>query len=298
MTRLCASVLLLVGAVEGQTLIPNFDREEVNPAGTYSWSGPFLLGIDKNPSSSPLIWTLDRTGAKEIIWFPMAGQEAVHVRSAAATADGTIVLVGQAYGPHGAQTGFIATIQRDRNKVGIVKDPALTPSLVTVSQDGVVWVIGREIPKGKIYSQLVLKRYSPKGKALTSGSLLVDLHEYFSLLRPAKDRVALLTEKAYTEFSLDGTVIASFPAPPSARRLQVFELAIRDDLQVIAQELREDHTLWALDRKKKLWYPLDSEPIEKQPRFLGFDGDQLVVFGLAENRGTVVSHYLLIPDQN
>jgi len=39
MIRLCASVLLLVGAVEGQTLIPNFDREEVNPAGTYFWSG-------------------------------------------------------------------------------------------------------------------------------------------------------------------------------------------------------------------------------------------------------------------
>jgi hypothetical protein len=255
--------------------------------------------VDGNNSESPIILTLDRTGAKESIPFPMGGENSVWIRGLVATPDGTLIVAGQAWDPHAVRTGFLATISPDRKKTGMVRDPEFAPELMTVTHDGVAWVIGQLKEKDKKFSELVLRRFSPTGKVLTTGRLMSDTRNsgYYSAFRPANDRVGLLTDQEYTEFSMDGRILAHFPPPPAARHDRRFEFALRDDLQAIAQNTGPTRTFWVLDRAKRAWVNWDLDVFDPVPLLLGFDGDQLVLLHTTNDRGMVIAHYRLTQEQ-
>jgi hypothetical protein len=299
MTRLFIAVLFLLAA-QGQSLILNFDRPEIVPSALYTtWSGPFYVGVDGNNSDSPIILTLDRTGAKERIPFPMRGEASVWIRGLVATPDGTLIVAGQAWDPHAVRTGFLATISPDRKKTGMVRDPEFAPELMTVTHDGVAWVIGQLKEKDRKFQELVLRRFSPLGKVLTTGRLMSDVRTsgYYSVFHAARDRVGLLTDQEYTEFSMDGSILAHFPPPPSARYDRRFEFALREDLQAIVQNQGSTQTFWVLDRAKRKWINWDLDEFDTSPRLLGFDGDQLVLLHTTKDRGMVIAHYLLTQER-
>ena len=298
MTRLFIAMLFLVVA-QGQSLILNFDRPEIVSPLYLTWSGPFYVGVDGNNSESPIILTLDRTGAKERIPFSMRGEASVWIRGLVATPDGTLIVAGQAHDPHAVLTGFLATISPDRKKTGMVRDPEFSPELLTVTHDGVAWVIGALKEKDKKFSELVLRRFSPLGKLLTTGLLVSGRSSspYYSLFRAARDRVGLLTNYYYTEFSMDGRILARFPPPPASKFDNWFEFALRDDLQAIVQNTGPTQTFWVLDRAKCAWVNWDLDVFDPAPKLLGFDGDQLVLLHTTQDRGMVIAHYGLTQEQ-
>ena len=299
MTRLFIAMLFLVAA-QGQSLVLNFDRPEIVPPALYiTWSGPFYVGVDGNNSDSPIILTLDRTGAKERIPFPMRGEASVWIRGLVATADGTLIVAGQAHDPHAVRTGFLATISPDRKKIGMVRDPEFAPELLAVTHDGVAWVIGALKEKDKKFSELVVRRFSPSGKIWTTGRLVAGgmVSSYYSVFHAATDRVGLLTDQDYIEFSMDGHILAHFPPPPSARHDGHFEFALREDLQAIVQNTGPTQTFWVLDRAKRAWVNWDLDVFDPAPKLLGFDGDQLVLLHTTNDRGMVIAHYRLTQDQ-
>jgi hypothetical protein len=299
--RLLGLAMFVVRIAAGQTLTLTFDRPEVVPHGVSIfvrpiWSGPFLVGADLNDSSSPIIWTLDRGGRKEEIRFSIPEAANVLIYNLAASADGTIVAAGHASDAHGMRFGFIATIPRDRQNIGIVRDDLFRPELATVTPDGVVWVIGAQLQEDKnTHVGNVLKRYSPSGKLLTSrradGG---ECHRLNCYLRGGKERVGWFQQSGYTEFSLDGTVISRFPAPPWGNKYPQPMFAMNDNLQAVATDLGSSRPMWMLDRIKRVWNPITTD--EACPMLLGFDGPQLVLQHSTKDRGVVLAHYLLNDD--
>jgi hypothetical protein len=299
--RLFAFIVLSSVAGAAQTLILNFDREEIIPPSRGAfvppvWSGPFLVGTDLNTSSSPIIWTLDRSGAKEEIQFPVSDAALVSIRGIAASEDGTLVVTGGAMDQHAVRFSFIATIPKDRSSPGIVRDERFSPRLITVTPDGVVWVMGSQTQKDNpVGFANVLKRFSPTGKLLTSTALNFGLRCDIMkcTLRTAKDRVGFFDEEdGYVEFSLDATVINRFPPPKWGAKYPNPTCALSDNLTVVIQG--RTGRMLVLDRMKRVWNPLEVE--ESNPILLGFDGPQLVLQHSTKDRGIVLAHYLLSDD--
>jgi hypothetical protein len=107
------------------------------------------------------------------------------------------------------------------------------------------------------------------------------------MLRAAGDRVGWLTNKEYIEFALDGSILSRYPAPPLEQYENSAVLAMRGDLQIVAQTGYGLGAFWSLDRARRSWDPLDGVG-----RLMGFDGDQLVLAQEAKNRGWVIAHHL------
>ena len=188
---------------------------------------------------------------------------------------------------HGVRSGVVATIPRDRKKVGLIRDEAFRPRHVAVTPDGVVWVIGEQARSADL-----LKRFSPSGKLLTS-QIVPDFsrHRGF-MLRAAGDRVGWLGDQGYIEFALDGSILSRFPAPPWERFQSSAVLAMRGDHQVVVQTTYGQGPIWSLHRAKRRW-----DAFEEDGRLMGFDGDRLVLAQKDANRGWVIAHYLLTPDR-
>jgi hypothetical protein len=182
----------------------------------------------------------------------------------------------------------MATIPKGRHSSGILRDEAFSPRHVAVTSDGVIWVIGTQY-KPTYYSD-VLRRFSPSGKLLTSQ--IVTQEGRGLMLRAAGDRVGWLLDKAYIEFALDGSIMNHFPAPPGGRYASGFVLAIRPDLQTVAQTRARQDAYWSLDRATRTWNKFDADG-----RLMGFDGDQLVLAHDTPDRGLVLAHYFLTPDE-
>jgi hypothetical protein len=277
--RLIGVAMIVVRIAAGQTLSLSFDRPEIIYFGDRPmWNGPFLTSVEKNDTSSPFIWTLDPSGNKEEIPFPVPGASRFYVHHLTASAGGTLIVVGDAMDQHGVRSGVVATIPRARKNVGLIRDQAFWPRHAAVTPDGVTWVIG-QAKNGD-----VLKRFSPSGKLLTS-QVAPDFGRIRGvMLQAAGDRVGWLCDKAYIEFAMDGSVLSRFPAPPNAD-----VLAMRADHQIVVQ----GHGLgpfWTLDRARRSWDPFDAVG-----RLMGFDGDQLVLAQEDRNRGWVIAHYLFAP---
>jgi len=281
--RLFSIAVNIVGIAAGQTLSLSFDRPEIIYFGDRpTWNGPFLTSVDKNDTSSPFIRTLDPFGNKEEIPFPIPGIARFNIHDLTASGDGTLIVVGDAVDQHGVRSGIVATIPRGRKRAGMIRDEAFSPQHVAVTWDGVTWVIG-----GQAKTLDVLKRFSPAGKLLTS-QVVPDFGRIRGfMLRAAGDRVGWLCDKAYIEFAMDGSILSRFPAPP----LQPYEnsavLAMRGDLQIVAQTGYGLGPFWSLDRARRSWDPFDGVGT-----LMGFDGDQLILAQEDKNRGWVIAHYL------
>lgn len=274
--------MIVAGMAAGQTLRASFDRPEIIYFGDRPmWNGPFLTSVEKNDTSSPFIWTLDPFGGKEEIPFRIPGVSRFFIHDLAASADGTLIVVGDAVDQHGMRSGIIATVPRGRKSVGMIRDEAFRPQHVAVTLDGVMWVIG-----GQARSADVLKRFSPSGKLLTSQALPEFGRIHGIMLRAAGDRAGWLCDKVYIEFALDGSILSRYPAPPPERYGSAGVLAMRGD-QIVVQTEYGLGPFWSLDRERRTWDPFDA-----RGKLMGFDRDQLVLAQEDTNRGWVIAHYL------
>lgn len=299
-----ASIIIAALPAKSQTVLtPVFERTEIYREGMTraGWNGNVLIGMEKNQSSSPIIWTLGRSGNKEEITYSIPGAATVWIENLAGSSDGTIVAVGMSHGHDGQRAGFVGIIAPDRGKTTIVPTTPYIPSVVTIAPDGVIWTVGGQFVDEKP-THNILKRFSGSGKLLSSEIVKVRAGNVpdvasNSSLRASKDRVGWLTSgPEYLEFWLDGHETNRFPGPPWEKTFYSFAtLALRDDYQVVAADMNM-RMMWTLDRVKRDWNPVQvaGESLRVGNLF-GFDGDQLVVGSHSKDRGFLLVHFVLSP---
>jgi hypothetical protein len=284
------------GLASGQTVLtrvserPEILHEDNSRRFGPIWNGNVLIGIEKNGSSAPIVWTLDRSSTLEEIHFSIPEADYIGVSRLAGSADGAIAVAGGAIGNDGTRFGFIGIVPPSRGNSMVVRTDSYSPDLVTIASDGVIWAIGQQVDGKKVINN-VLKRFSRSGKLLTSEALKVGADPFKpSSLRSSRDRVGWLKGGSeYLEFSLDGTIASRFPGPPlGADDYPMFDLALGDDFGVIANATY-GRKIWTLDRLRRVWNPVQvsGEPVGL---VYGFEGDQLVVGAWSKDRGFLLVH--------
>jgi hypothetical protein len=299
--RFESSALLIFGMVlvagrfalaqSQHTLTRKSERTEflrTDPTFTFepAWNGHFLIGIELNRSSAPIIWTIDANGRKEEIEFSIPEAAEIIVWNLAGSADGTVVVGGTAVGGDSQGSGFVGIIPPDRSRKTVVRTYPFIPYAVTVAPDGVIWAAGWNVgAKGRDYS--VLARFDSSGRLLSSrvmnvkGTRPANDASYASTLRSSGDRVGWLTAGLeYVEFKLDGQEAGRFAGPPwIADNPLRATIALRNDDEVIAAAHIVGNSMWALDRAKRSWSPVQVSggPLGARATTYGFDGDDLMV---------------------
>ena len=202
MLRVSIVLIIAAGLGTGQVFTRLSDRPEIQDGILGGvWNGHFLISVEKNHSSTPIVRTLDGSSRKEEIYFPIPDAALVHISSFAGAADGTIALAG--YTNDGK--GFIGIIPPRRGENMVVRTEGSRPAVITIAADGVIWTITgaqRDPDKPDKTWFNVLKRYSPSGKLLSSEALKVLGEVNFpmdaatgSVLRSSRDRVGWLRQK-------------------------------------------------------------------------------------------------------
>jgi hypothetical protein len=299
-------VVFAAGLAAGQVLYTRVsDRPEIRHDGIASaiWNGHVLIGVEKNRTSAPIVWTLDGSSRKDETRFPIPDAATVNILSLAGAADGTITVAGYTSGGK----GFIGIIPPGRGDNMIIRPEKYRPSVITIAPDGVIWTIGGDTDPDKPDKHWfnVLKRFSPSGKLLSSEALKVfgEPNDPIdaatgSLLRSSRDRVGWLTtgKAGYLEYSLDGRETNRFPGPPVGKSYPgVTNVALGDDFEVVAGG--GAGKVWTLDRGKGVWNPaqFEGEPLQYAMVF-GFEGDQVVMGGQSKNRGFLLVRFSVAPE--
>jgi hypothetical protein len=293
--------MLAAGLAAGQVLYTRVsDRPEIQDGiASGIWNGHFLISIEKDHTSAPIVRTLDGSSRKEEIRFPIPDAAIVRISSFAGASDGTIAVAGTT----NDGKGFIGIIPAGRGDNMIIRPEKYRPSVITIAPNGVIWTIGGQTDPDKPDKHWfnVLKRFSPSGKLLSSEALKVFGEPNYpidaatgSFLRSSRDRVGWLTtgKAGYLEFSLDGQVTNRFSGPPLGKDYPgIVNLALGDDLEVVVGASNQ-RKIWTLDRVKSLWNPaqFEGEPLA-YPIVYGFEGDQLVMGGTSKNRGFLLVRF-------
>lgn len=294
--------ILAAGLAAGQVLYTRVsDRPEIRHDGITSaiWDGHALIGVEKNRTSAPIVWTLDGSSRKDETRFPIPDAAAVNISSFAGAPDGRIALAGFTMSDG---KGFIGIIPFGRGDNVIIRPEGYRPAVITIAADGVIWTIGiqkdLEVPNKTWFN--VLKRFSPSGKLLSSEALKVfgapnDPIDAAtgSVLRSSRDRVGWLTSKSqYLEFDLIGMGTNRFPGPAMGKDYPgVVNVALGDDFEVVVGASNQ-RKIWTLDRVKGVWNParFEGEPLGYGMVY-GFEGDQLVMGGMSKDRGFLLVRF-------
>jgi hypothetical protein len=211
-----------------------------------AWGGGAFLTIEGHSTGAPLLRIYDPSGMEaERIGLQIPGGEGILLMSHEFTrsATGYLAFAGTAYGDGDRAGGFLAIVSPDRTSQRVVRTEPYVPFAVTFAPDGTIWTAGplkddsgRDVGDAASYS--MIHRFDIQGRPLrgavprstfpgpetpVGGSFFVT----------SKDRVGWVSPLAhrYMEFSLDGTLLASYP----------FAFSLED---VSGAALCDDGTLW------------------------------------------------------
>jgi hypothetical protein len=270
----------------------------------YSYSGHFrpvwgrrgLYGADFNPSDEPVIWCIDENGARDDIRFSFEGAHHITILGAAEAPTGGIALVGGAYSDDGRGATFLSIIQANRSAKIVVRIWPFVPRMLTITPDGVVWVLGFDrTPDDRVQQYNVLRRFDSSGNLLSTTALKVrgpswDLDgdaTSWSVMRASTDRVGWLTTgNEYLEFDMDGHEISRLNGPPgrfdhdeiwTSFVLSETNEAIIAVLPSISGDA--EMTFWNLNRSNRTWTLVIGNGILGRVDLFGFDGDTIVASG-------------------
>jgi len=261
-------------------------------------SGGKLLSVEVNRTPEPVLWAVDANGRPEEVRFTIPGASYVLVHGMAATADGTLVVHGSTYDNNSRGGSFLSIIAPDRSKSTVVRLVPYYPRVLTIAQDGTIWMIGYDESRRQ---HNVLKRFDPAGKVISSrdldatGRISQDANEE-STLRASGDRVGWLTNRSeYIEFSLDGQEMDRFQAPPwhpMLAALTTFAIDKKDTvIASVTQPKQQESLVWLLDRSRHDWVPLSRGKLEATSWMLGLDGNDVVFCSRQPGQPSTISHF-------
>jgi len=278
-----------VAQIQGPLMLKD-EQTEILPIGQVnlvnpSWSGGGILGVEKNRTYQPIIWTIDRSGTKEEVTFSTPGRESLDLLALGRSSDGTIALGGYMMGSD--WHGFLGIIPPDRGKPIIVQTWPYAPRALVIAPDGVIWTVGWYVDLDKnerAYN--ILKRFDKSGTVLSSIAMKVkggpaggpDASDR-STLRASADRVGWLTTgPEYIEFTPGGKEVSRFEQPPWGSPRELWKtMAFHDNDVLAATWQAEGGSMWTLDRMKRKWIPLHLAPEAVRGQMvLGMDGEELV----------------------
>ena len=210
------------------------------------WSGGALLTIDGHSTGAPVLRIYDSSGLEaERIGLQIPGGEGILLMSHEFTrsATGYVAFAGTAYGDGDRAGGFLAIVSPDRTSQRVVRTEPNVSFAITFASDGTIWTAGllkddsgRDV--GDAASYYMIHRFDIQGRPLggaVSRSTFPGPETPVggSFFVTSKDRVGWVSPMAhrYMEFSLDGTLLASYP----------FAFSLED---VSGAALCDDDTLW------------------------------------------------------
>ncbi len=234
-----------------------------------AWSGGAFLTIEGHSTGAPILRIYDPSGMEaERVGVQIPGGEGIVLTSHRFTrsARGYVAFAGTAYGDGDRAGGFLAILSPDRTSQRVVRTEPYVPFAITFASDGTIWTAGllkddsgRDV--GDAASYLMIQRFDIQGRPLRGA---VPRSTFPGLETPvggsffvnSKDRVGWGSPLAhrYMEFSLDGTLLASYPFP--------FSLA-----EVSGVALCDDDTLWMSVKSQ----PDPKSPGPQQSALASFD---------------------------
>ncbi len=252
------------------------------------WKGGVLVGVEENKSREPLIYSINRDGAREDIRFGLPDAYLIIMGGIAAGADGAIAVIGGAYSSDARAGTFLAWISPDRKTRTVTRVWPYVPRAVTIAADGTIWTIGWIRDGERIPVRNVLRKYDSRGSMLASfverrakgwtntrGDAVSD-----STLTALADGVVWLTNGGeYIEYSSDLRERGRFDGPVlgDGRRIEGVAVTASDDIYVgITGGGKWDVMWW--NRLDRTWNIVPF-PEAKPPhwgRLLGADGNALV----------------------
>jgi hypothetical protein len=308
-TKTLVAAMLITASLELASaqarVIAKLDHREVqysNSGHFYPvWSGNGLLGVDYNPSDEPILWRIDKTGRVENIRFSFAGGHQITLLGASGAPNGGVVVIGGALSDDGRGATFLSVVAPDRSTKTITRVWPFVGKAITVSPDGVIWIVGWIRSDDGIQQYNVLKRFDPSGNLLSTVVLRVRGPSWnpagdataSSILRASKDRVGWLTTgNEYLEFSLDGRETSRVNGPPG--RISSYEglasFALSDENEVLVGFPTDSAgsgalKLWSLDSTKNAWSQVGGESVPGKVHLFGFDGDTILASGTLTQPG-------------
>lgn len=276
------------------------------------WTKGALVNFEKNDSASPVLHWFDASHQESTLVFTLDGAASIHIGDAA-FGSATLAFTGFAADPDQRGAAFIAFVSTVSKEVTTVRLSNFRPELITVAQDGTVWVKGWQPGgngKGLDPTAMVLRRYDRTGKMLNGfvaqkdALALMERHQLTGVagqLTSSLNRVGWHERHngPYFEISLDTLNLSQYPAVPlSAKGESVSGLAITEDGTVIAgtsvyccSDLTKGEYLYVLDRGNGVWQRIDLYKGKFSPqllgRLLGAEGDKLVMANRAGNANFV-----------
>jgi len=249
------------------------------------WHGAQLVGYDKNHTSGPIIYTIDRDGRRVETLFTLQDGALINIYDVAPSKDGEIAIVASALTADKRGSTFLARIAADRTSQVITRTWPYVPLVVSFAADGSVWTIGHlKDENAAEVATNVLRRFDSTGKMLGTNTLHVKGWQTAetSFMSASKDRVGWFTRAGeYLEFSLDGLEIGRYDGPQEAEERDITGVALNDDNDVVAGRFGKDKAEFVvLDRERRTWNAVEL-PKEYAPtwaRVIGFDGTTLVTY--------------------
>ncbi len=276
------------------------------------WTKGALVNFEKNDTASPVLHWVDASHQESTLVFTLDGAASIHIGDAA-FGSATLAFTGFAADPDQRGAAFIAFVSTVSKEVTTVRLSNFRPELITVAQDGTVWIKGWQPGangKGLDLTAMVLRQYDRTGKMLNgfvSQKDALALMERYQLTGVAGHLTSSLTRIGWHEFrngpyfeiSLDTLKLSQYPAVPvSAKGEFISGLAITENGTVVANtsvwccsDLPKGAYLYVLDRSNGVWERIDLYKGKFSPqllgRLLGAEGDKLVMANRAGNANFV-----------
>jgi hypothetical protein len=253
------------------------------------WTNNRLVGCDQC-EGSPLLYTDDRQGVREIVRLDVPGAGYTAAYDVAAGPDGSLAAVGLAMSDDSRMGTFIAWISADRSRQVITRVWPYAPFAVTIAPDGTIWAVGPVMNNNyRMVYPNVLRHYAPTGQLLASTEVWRNRRSkggtynvsQTSALMASNDRIGWLTAACqYIEFSFDAVELGRYGCPNSysdINELGGVALSSANHLFVGAKNAVAPLAPLELDRATNAWKPVPVlEDSGNTQRLLGFDGLTLI----------------------
>ena len=109
---------------------------------SFKWSGHYLLDVNDDLTSAPVVVILRGEHDVERISFDIPGASVISVRDYAAAPDGTVVLCGSAGGAGPKAATFLSVISADRKGRVVTQLWPFVPERVAIAGDRTIWAAG------------------------------------------------------------------------------------------------------------------------------------------------------------
>ncbi len=260
----------LLGGICAQTVVRTtlLSRPPAGGDPVGVWSGNAYLSIEAYESGAPILHVQDESGAEiERVVVQALGARHLQVISDdfARGPDGSLAVTGLAWDGGDHVGRFLNIISPDGATQTVVRTNPYAPHALTFAADGTVWTVGMEVRpeggyKGDEDGYLIVRRFDKTGRLL-GGAVPRTLFPGRqgpvggSILVASKDRVGWFSPLShhYTEFSLDGKRLATYPFPVALNDTQGMALCDDNSVWVSFQSGPRSSVVSTLDRTQGTW---------------------------------------------